>query len=71
MLYIEERTLQRLLRTEYQKGIERGKKLAEEKLLFAYENGNPINIEGKAYFIKSDIENLRDIFEDLESENRQ
>ena len=45
--------------------------MAEEKLLFAYENGNPINIEGKAYFIKSDIENLRDIFEDLESENRQ
>lgn len=40
----------------------------EERLLLACENGNPIEINGRAYFIKSDIQNLRDIFEDLEAD---
>lgn len=52
----------------YQDGIKHGLKLMEQRLLLAYENGNPINIEGRAYFVKSDIQNLKDIFEDLEGE---
>ena len=35
-------------------------------MLLACENGTPIEIDGKAYFIKSDIQNLRDIFTDLD-----
>lgn len=50
----------------YQDGIKHGLKLMEQRLLLACENGNPIEIGGRAYFIKSDIQNLKDIFEDLE-----
>lgn len=50
----------------YQDGIRQGIKLIEQKLLLACKNGSPINIEGRAYFIKSDMENLRDIFKGLE-----
>lgn len=52
----------------YQDGIRHGMKLMKERLLLACEKGNPIDINGRAYFIKSDIQNLRDIFEDLERE---
>lgn len=69
MLHIKERGLGMILRVEYQKGIERGINLMEQRLILACENGNPINIEGKVYFIRSDMENLRYIFEDLEGEN--
>ncbi len=40
----------------------------EERILLACENGNPLDIKGKAYFIKSDIQNLRDIMDDIEAE---
>lgn len=58
--------LKELYEKGYQDGIRQGIKLMEQRLLLACENGNPINIEERAYFIKSDIENLRDIFENLE-----
>lgn len=38
----------------------------QEKMLLACENGTPIEIDGRAYFIKSDIQNLHDMFADLE-----
>lgn len=52
----------------YRDRIKHGLKLMEERLLLACEHGNPIEIGGRVYFIKSDIQNLRDIFEDLERE---
>lgn len=64
MLNIKERELKRLLDTEYQKGRDYGIKLMEQKLLHAYKKGNPIELEGRAYFLKSDMDNLRDIFRD-------
>lgn len=66
MLNIKERDLQRLLYSEYQRGIEQGIELMKQKLLHAYENGNPVVLGQRAYFIKSDMDNLRDIFMDLE-----
>ena len=51
------------------RGIMQGVKLMEQRILLACETGNPINIEGKAYFIRSDIDNLRGIFEDLAQGN--
>ena len=39
----------------------------KEKLLLAAENGTPIEINGRAWWLKSDIENLRDIFEDIKN----
>lgn len=60
--------LKEMLEREYQRGIITGVRLMEKRILLACEKGNPINIEGRAYFIKSDIQNLKDIFEDLEGE---
>ena len=66
MFHIKERELNAIAQAEYQRGVEYGVKLMEHKLLTACENGNAINIEGRAYFVKADIQNLRDLFSDLE-----
>lgn len=68
MLLIEEKDLEKLLEREYQEGVCAGVKLMKQRMLLACENGNPIEIEGRAFFIKSDIDNLRDIFADLEAD---
>lgn len=68
MLFISEKELKMKLESEYWRGIEHGIKIMEERLLLASENGNPLDIEGRACFLKSDMENLQAIFEDLESE---
>ncbi|MDD3361528.1 MAG: hypothetical protein PHW34_07645 [Hespellia sp.] len=52
----------------YELGKSDGKKDMEDKLILAAENGTPIELEGRAWFLKSDIQNLRDIFEDIENE---
>ena len=51
------------------RGVMQGIKIMEQRILLACENGNPLNIEGKAFFICSDIDNLRGIFADLEQGN--
>lgn len=61
-----ERELKIMLEQAERRGIEQGIKIIQQRMLLACENGTPINIERRAYFIKSDIENLRDIFADLE-----
>ena len=69
MLLIKEEELQQMLDIQYKKGIELGIKLMQQRMLLACENGNPIELDGRAYFVKSDIQNLRDIFDDLENKN--
>lgn len=70
MLLIDEKDLETMLQAQYQKGATEGTqmgiRLMEERLLLACENGNPIGIKGRAYFVKSDIQNLRDAMDDLE-----
>lgn len=70
MLLIDEKDLETMLQAQYQKGATEGTqmgiRLMEERLLLACENGNPIGIKGRAYFVKSDIQNLRDIIDDME-----
>lgn len=66
MLFIEEKELQHMLDTQYSKGVELGIKLMEQRMLLSCENGNPIELDGRAYFVKSDIQNLRDIMDDME-----
>ena len=41
------------------KGIEIGVRLMQERMLLACENGTPIAIKGKGYWVQSDIEHLR------------
>lgn len=64
-----EQELKAMLEQVEANGIIKGIKIMEQRILLACETGNPINIEGKAYFISSDMDNLHRIFEDLEQDN--
>lgn len=68
MLHIEESKLKELLENEYRKGVAQGIKLMEQRLLLASENGTPLEVSGRAWFIHSDVENLQGIFEDMEKD---
>lgn len=61
-----DKELKEMLEKEYQKGVLTGIRLMEERLLLACESGSPIDIGGRAYFVRSDMQNLRDIMDDLE-----
>lgn len=53
----------------YEKGIMEGRRQMEEVMIHASETGRPIEIHGKVWFVKSDMQNLRRIFADLKSES--
>ena len=63
-----ERELKVMLDHAEIRGIEQGIRLMQQRMLLACENVTPISINGRAYFIKSDIQNLHDLFSDLESD---
>ena len=65
MLIVEEKDLEKLLEKKYQEGVCQGVRLMKQRTLLACENGNPIEIDNRAFFVKSDIDNLRDVFADL------
>ena len=61
--------LKKLLEQAERRGIEQGIRLMQNRMLLACENGTPIGLpDGRAYFIKSDIQNLHNIFADLEAD---
>lgn len=58
----------KLLQQAENRGILIGIKLMQQRMILACENGTPIELpDGRAYFIKSDIQNLHDVFSDLET----
>lgn len=59
--------MEQMMEDQYNRGITVGMELMMEKLRMAADNGTPIEIDGRAWYLKSDIENLRDIFEDMEN----
>lgn len=64
-----ERELKVMLDQAERRGIEQGIRLMQQRMLLACENGTPIELlDGRAYFIKSDMQNLHDIFSDLEAD---
>ena len=64
-----ERELKVMLDHAERRGIEQGIRLMQQRMLLACENGIPIELpDGRAYFIKSDMQNLHDIFSDLEAD---
>lgn len=64
-----ERELKVMLDQAERRGIEQGIRLMQQRMFLACENGTPIELpDGRAYFIKSDIQNLHDIFSDLETD---
>ncbi len=59
--------MEQMMEDQYNRGITVGMELMMEKLRMAADNGTPIEIDGRVWYLKSDIENLRDIFEDMEN----
>ena len=55
----------------FEQGIVTGIKLMEQKILKACEEGKPIEIDGRVYFVKSDIQNLREIFAKMEEGHKE
>ena len=66
MVAIEKGQMQQALNYQYNKGVLDGIKIMKQRMLLACENGTPIEIDGRAYFVRSDLQNLRDIMDDLE-----
>lgn len=66
MVAIEKGQMQQALNYQYNKGVLDGIKLMKQRMLLACENGTPIEIGGRAFFVRSDLQNLRDIMDDLE-----
>lgn len=62
---MEEKELKIMLEAET-RGIEAGIRLMQEKMLLACEKGTPIEIDGKAYWIQSDLEHLRQVMDLLD-----
>ena len=52
------------------RGFNLGVKLMQQRMLIACENGTPIEIDGKAYFVRDAIANLRNVIESLGEERR-
>ena len=66
MMPVKEKWFQSAMEAEYRRGVERGIGLMKQKIVLFCETGNPIEIDGKVYFIIGDLENLREIMEDQE-----
>lgn len=66
MVVIEKEQLQQLLNYQYCKGMEDGIKIMSHRMLLACDMGTPISIDGQAFFIRSDLQNLRDVMDDME-----
>lgn len=68
MVAIKKEQMQQALNYQYNKGVLDGIKLMKQRMLLACENGTPIEIDGRAYFVRSDLQNLRDLMDDLEKD---
>ena len=56
----------RLIKKAYKKGFAEGIRLMEQRMILAAENGTPIDIDGRAYFIQDDMDHLKEIFAEIE-----
>lgn len=68
MLVIEERDLEKLLEEKYREGIAVGVELMKQKMLSACEHGSPVEILGRAFYVRSDLQHLHDVFAELEKD---
>lgn len=58
-----EQQLQDKLDEYYNRGIQQGIRMVKDKMLLACKKGTPIEIDGKVYYIRSDLDNLKEIME--------
>lgn len=55
----------KLLEQAENRGILIGIKLMQQRMLLACENGTPIELEGKGYWVQSDVEHLRAVMNSI------
>ena len=60
---MKEQQLQNKLDEYYNRGIQQGIRMVKDKMLLACKKGTPIEIDGRVYYIRSDLENLKEIME--------
>ena len=58
MVHMEDSTLKELLEVEKKKGILLGIRIMEERMLLACKAGSPMTIKDRAYFVKSDLDQV-------------
>lgn len=66
-----DRELKAMLEQAERRGMEQGIRIMQQRMLLSCGNGNPIDINGRAYFVRSDMDNLHDIFADLEDDKEE
>ena len=66
MVHMEDSTLNELLEEEKRKGILLGIRIMEKRMLLACKVGSPMTIKDRAYFVKSDLQHLREIMDQVE-----
>lgn len=64
------RDLKALVHNAEQRGFELGIKVIQQRMLSACKNGTPIDINGRAYFIESDLKHLYSMFADVENKGK-
>ena len=60
---MKEQQLQDKMDEYYNRGIQPGLCMMKDKMLLACRRGTPIEIDGKVYYIRSDLDNLKEIME--------
>lgn len=60
---MKEQQLQDKLDEYYNRGIQQGIRMVKDKMLLACKKGTPIEIDGRVYYIRSDLDNLKEIME--------
>lgn len=63
---MEINALMKGLEEAQKRGFEKGIEYMEQRILDACKKGTPLEIRGEAFFLKGAINNLYDIFDDLE-----
>lgn len=58
---MKEQQLQDKLDEYYNRGIQHGIRMMKDKMLLACRKGTPIEIDGRVYYIRSDLDNLKEI----------
>lgn len=58
------------IKKAFEEGFKSGVESIERKILSVCDTDKPIEIDGRAYFVQSDIKHLHKLFDDIERNNK-
>lgn len=58
------------IKKAFEEGFKSGVEFMERKMLSVCDSDKPIEIDGRAYFVQSDIKHLHKLFDDIEKNNK-